>query len=344
MKASVTSKNVSSKRNKIIALAVALVVATAGYALVVSRATGFFASVSPASATLTGNAKVITESDGSKAVQFNAPATTPPTPPPTTPQPATGAQSCPSYPAFPGANCTGVPNGTTPILVNGDVTLSTPGMVYDARDVTGTIYVQADNITIKRTIARQGIQIRGWEGVKGLVIEDSEIGPVTGSGGDDGIAFSDYTCRRCDIHGFSDGAKINGNVLIEDSWVHDLFIKEGDHADGLQNYNGNGNVTIRHSSITLGTGANAAIFMADNPSGTMLIENNLLSGGQYTLQFLDNAGYTAIARGNYFVRGTYTYGTHRLHQDPSKVTWENNFLVNWTSGTDVFSDKQALPR
>jgi hypothetical protein len=337
-KVSVLSNINTSKRNRIIALSAALLIALGGYWMISSRAASFFVSVNPEGSTLSGNAKLVAEADGTKVLQFNAPTpppTTPPptTPPPTTPPPGNGTQSCPAYPAFPNADCTGVPAGVSLTVVNGDVTLSTAGMIYDAKDVRGAIIVTANNVTIKRSKVRDGIKITNN---KGLVVEDTELGPVTGKGGlDDGIAFSDYTCRRCDIHNFSDGGKINGNVTIEDSWIHDFPYKPGDHNDALQNNAGSGNVTIRHSNIdirsfegsTLKDAGNAAIFMAkDNGtiSGHMIIENNLLAGGGYTLQLRDLAGYSAVVRGNHFVRGSYTWGTHILDSPSSNAVWENN--------------------
>lgn len=40
-----------------------------------------------------------------------------------------------------------------------------------------------------------------------------------GAAGDDGIRFQDYTAHRCRISGHSDGAKINGNVTITESYI-----------------------------------------------------------------------------------------------------------------------------
>lgn len=328
------------KRNTIIAAVIALLVLVAGLWVLISRAADLFASVAPADASLSGNAKLVVEADGTKALQFNAPVTQPPTtPPPTIPPPVPpggGAQSCPAYPAFPNADCTGVPAGTSLTKVSGDVVLSTAGTVYDAKDVSGTIYVRADNVTIKRSRARDGIHIVNN---KDLVIEDTEIGPDSGkSGADGGVIFENYTCRRCDIHNFSDGAKINGNVLIEDSWLHDFPYTDGDHNDAMQSVGG-GSVTIRHTSIdarsvagsNTGDRGNAAIFMADGPKGHMIFENNLIAGGGYALQLRDIAGYTAVVRGNHFVRGSYSFGTHIIADGPAtNVTWENN----------VFSDNK----
>lgn len=265
-----------------------------------------------------------------KATPTPTPTPTPspkPTPTPTqSPTPVPTPVPAPTLNGWPNASNTGVPAGTALSIVNGDLTVTQAGAIIDAKDVRGKIYVRANNVTIKRTKATGGIQIRSDLGNTGLVIEDTEMGPSSGSGGDDGISFDNYTCVRCNIHNFSDGGKLNGNVTIVDSYIHDLYQKSGDHNDGLQNYAGSGNVTIKHSTISgaptnVSDVGNAAIFMADYPTGTMTIDGCLLSGGQYTLQALDNAKYVII--NNRFVRGSYNYGTHRV-SNPSNVTWSNN--------------------
>jgi Domain of unknown function (DUF4082) len=258
-------------------------------------------------------------------VLFVASATTTTAPPATTTPPTTTAPAPAA--AWPGPSNTGVPAGTSLRAVSGDVTLTTDGQVLDAADVSGKVYVQANNVTIKRSRIQQGIQIRDWDGYRGLVVSDTELGPQTGSGGDDGIAFSSYTCQRCNIHNFSDGGKVNGSVVIQDSWIHDLWQDPGDHNDGLQNYAGSGDVTLRHNTIDGHPGnvsdyGNAAVFSADFPSGTVTIDGNLLSGGQFTLQVLDNATY--VVTGNHFVRGSYVYGTHRYTCASCVTTWSGN--------------------
>jgi hypothetical protein len=64
-----------------IAIIVALIVIASGAIWLTVRAAGFFAAVEPDNASLTTNAKVITDStaSGGKAIQFTAPATAPPT-------------------------------------------------------------------------------------------------------------------------------------------------------------------------------------------------------------------------------------------------------------------------
>ncbi len=64
-------------RNKIIAALAALAVIILGYVFIISKAAGPFVSIDPSAVTLSGNASVTTASDGTKAINFNAPATPP---------------------------------------------------------------------------------------------------------------------------------------------------------------------------------------------------------------------------------------------------------------------------
>lgn len=65
-----------SKTNKLIALFVVLAIAAAGFAVVATRAAGFFAWINPAQGTVSTNAQIVDDSTalGGKAIQFNAPA------------------------------------------------------------------------------------------------------------------------------------------------------------------------------------------------------------------------------------------------------------------------------
>ena len=72
----------TAHRNIILAVCCAVVVVSAGLVWMQSRAGGLFASTEPDNATLTGNAKVVSDASasGGKAIQFTAPAA--PDPPP----------------------------------------------------------------------------------------------------------------------------------------------------------------------------------------------------------------------------------------------------------------------
>ena len=94
----------------------------------------------------------------------------------------------------------GVPDGTQLWPVN-KVKVTKPGAVIDAMDVKGYIYVQADNVTIRRTkVTYSGdYLIRIFPGVTGTVIENVDL-YCTGSKGN-AIVFGNYTARRVDVHG-----------------------------------------------------------------------------------------------------------------------------------------------
>src|SRR5262249_23250151 len=81
-----------------------------------------------------------------------------PTPPPSpaatpTPSPTATPTPTPSPSGWPDASNTGVPAGTT-LTPSGSLTITQAGAVIDALDVTGSVTVDAPNVTIKRTRIR----------------------------------------------------------------------------------------------------------------------------------------------------------------------------------------------
>jgi hypothetical protein len=128
-----------------------------------------------------------------------------------------------------------------------------------------------------------------------LVLEDVEIDCQNGPG--NAVGEANVTVRRADIHGCENGFDINQSITVEDSYIHDLYNTAASHTDGIQlasgHWTGSGyapgalNVTIRHNTIygvgfdgSLGTSA-----IISNPTGdrNILIQDNLLAGGAYTL-------------------------------------------------------------
>jgi hypothetical protein len=183
----------------------------------------------------------------------------------------------------PGPDNTGVPAGTD-LTPSDSIRVTDDGAVVEDLDISGTITVLADDVTIRRVRITTGdyYPIRYFDdGNVGLVVEDSEIigtsGNVTSA-----IAFRNYTARRLNIHGGADGLKADANVLIEDCWIHDLSNGNGEHNDGVQSTGGRG-VTIRHNDIS--GASNACVQTGDENAATedLTIECNWLSGGGYTL-------------------------------------------------------------
>lgn len=162
------------------------------------------------------------------------------------------AISAPALATRPGPHNTGVPAGTVLIPRQGTLTLTQAGQVLDAVDLKGCVAVKAPGVVIRRSRIRCDAYypVEVFSGAS-LLIEDSEIdGSPSGGIATSGIAFSHYTARRVNIHGTADGLKADSDVVVEDSWVHDLWLAPGDHADGVQS-TGGARVTLRRNFIDI---------------------------------------------------------------------------------------------
>jgi len=268
----------------LIAASAALVVLIAGLTIFHSGAASFFAGAEPEQGTLSGNASVVLISDasGGQAVQFNAPAPPPPPPPP----PPSGGGSCP-LPAYPDATCTGVPAGTT-LTPASSITLSTPGQVYDGKDITGCVTVTAANVTIKNSRIKCNDSYGVWSRSTGLIVQDTEVDCINTTG--TGIVGGSFTARRVNVHGCENGASADDNVTIADSYIHDLFEGAGSHVDGIQVASGSTGLVFDHNRILNANSETSAIIGGD--SATETVSNNYLSGGGFTLYCSPNfAGF-----------------------------------------------------
>jgi hypothetical protein len=182
------------------------------------------------------------------------------------------------------------------------MTITQANTVVDGKDITGTVYVRAAGVVIKNSRLRGTgssyycIQTQNGGSV---LIEDSEIV----GGCENAIAFDNWTAKRVEVTGtFGDGVKLGSNVLLQDSWIHDLKPSASAHADGGQVQYGVRNTVVRHNVIDLGSTprANAALFLAPDqgPStdGPLVIDGNKLNGGNRIISVLDGD------YGKYFIR------------------------------------------
>jgi hypothetical protein len=218
-------------------------------------------------------------------------------------------------------------------VVNGDVSLSTAGMTYQGRDVRGCIRVTAPNVTIKNVkVTCNSGGGRNYTRVNtsstGLLLADVEINCLNDFGS--AIGSDNFTALRVNVHNCENGFNVGapGNVLIRDSYIHDLWVDANDdaHADGIQIGEGASNLTIYHNVIHNPNGQTAAIIMWNEggaQNNNVAITNNLLAGGGYTL-YCGRVGTSVnvAITGNRFGPSRFSYansctGSHI-------TTWANN--------------------
>jgi hypothetical protein len=217
-----------------------------------------------------------------------------PTPTPTpTPSPTATPTPSPAPGGWPTAANTGVPAGTT-LTASGGLTVNQAGAVIDALDINGAVIVNAPNVTIRRSRIHSDAFRAIENDSTGLVVEDSEIvnAPAAGQPNcHNAIGYGNYTLVRTEITGCENGADVGeGNVVIQDDYIHDLDITgpswvwgNTPHTDAIQG--AGSNVTVQHNTLdpTPGSdGADAAIIMGlgthDAASNNYRILDNLIDG------------------------------------------------------------------
>jgi hypothetical protein len=229
------------------------------------------------------------------------------------------------------ASNTGVPAGVT-LKKSGAIVASTAGQVIEGLDIDGSITIQAPNVTIRNCrIRSDATYVIGPLGdFSSLVIEDTEIDGmgrarflIVGGG---------FTFRRVNGHSAVSDMQINGSdVLIEDSFLHDLVRTPTSHNDVIQIRKGK-NIVIRRNSLIALTGRdfmNAALQIG-SLNGTeqitdLLFEENYCNGGNYTI---NGGGRGEIAPGGATARNN-RFGTDFRYRvkgnlDRGAWTWKGN--------------------
>jgi hypothetical protein len=133
----------------------------------------------------------------------------------------------------------------SPSGVDGTWTITTDGAVINGVYHDGAIQVNADDVTIRNSvICGSGTAHVIRNNGTGLLIENSIVrgerdGAVvnerTGEPCQSTVAFGDYTIRRSEITGCTDGIKISGSVEVRDSWFHDAFANRFGGGAGTHN-------------------------------------------------------------------------------------------------------------
>ena len=193
----------------------------------------------------------------------------------------------------PGPGNTG-PTNPSNLQSVGGMTITQDGTVVENVRIFGSVNIQANNVTIRNFVLDSGNQpygIRSTNGNTGLVIEDGEMINVSSAH----IYGSGFSAYRLNLHESGrDAIKPIQDAIVEACWVHHIGTAPGAHADCVQVRRG-GNLIFRgnYFDLPIDIGApykqNAALIIqtGEGPIDNVLIENNWLNGGNYTI-FVEN--------------------------------------------------------
>ena len=246
--------------------------------------------------------------------------TSPPVEEPPVEEPPTQTIHCFSAPAacgFPAPGNTGVPSGTT-LTASGSITASTAGQVVSGKDVTGTITVAANNVTVQNsrvtqtgncgatsTCGNSAIKINS--GITGTIIKNTETATVAGDtcehdirnqGGETNLGEGLYL-HACDSNWYG------GGTLKNSYGVTKKVIRE-DHVENV--YFCSGTFTADHDTL-LSPVVQTAVVFGDTICGGgnhFTVKNSLVAGGGYTFYPQANntnpSGAVTTITGNHFAR------------------------------------------
>ncbi|MDB5527009.1 MAG: hypothetical protein JWR51_112 [Devosia sp.] len=185
---------------------------------------------------------------------------------------------------WPDATTTGVPDGVK-LLPSGDIVVTKAGTVLSGLNITGSVYIDADNVTLQNCKITSSsfavVQIRN--GSDGVIVQNCDINGLN-AGGQGISGYGKFIGN--DISGVADGINVTGDhVLIQDNYIHDLGGTSDSHYDGIQVDGGVSDIRIEHNSVINDHGQTAAVMIDDffGHTSNVVVNNNLLTGGGYTV-------------------------------------------------------------
>jgi hypothetical protein len=215
-----------------------------------------------------------------------------------TPQ-STNCFAVPSACGYPDATNTGVPAGTT-LTPSGSITVSTPGQVIDGKDVTGTIVVNASNVTIENTRVTQNTTcgtssacgnyaIGVAAGASNLTIKNVETRTASGQTCEQDVRSggSNLTIENSYLHACDGNLYAVAPATLKDSYALAKIDIPSDHIENI--YMSDTTVTVDHSTLFNPVSQTAVIFGNVNggQGGTcanhITATNSFLVGGGYTV-------------------------------------------------------------
>lgn len=271
---------------------------------------------------------------------------------------ATPSQSCPAYPAFPDAACTGVPSGVVLTAYSDSCTVTTNNAVIDGKTINcSPLTIQATNVVIKNSRINGTVATPNNSLAYSFSITDSEvIAPQANALEQTGIGEANFTVLRVEVTGGNRSIYCRKNCTIQDSWVHGQNIADSPrvHASGIRQGQGG---TIIHNRIHCspedtssggGCSANLTGYGDFEPVRDNTIEKNLFvatpagacayggsSGDDGSKPYGDQA-QNIVFKDNVFERGSGNCGWYFPITDFDDTRPGNQWINNkWSDGATL---------
>lgn len=221
---------------------------------------------------------------------------------------------------WPGAATTGYPAGQTfSKTVSGGLTVTADNTVIDGYKVSGGIQVRAQNVVIKNswvTHSAGGASGTGVININPGYSATIDHNVLDGSNATHTCIWNEgrsMTATANECIGANDGifswasrAGVDGtgdNFVIERNWLHAFTTQAANgHVDGFQTEGAKHGV-IRHNAIDVTQGQTAAISIWNSRKSAedILVDDNLLAGGGFTVYAEDYSPSEASPAGGYTV-------------------------------------------
>lgn len=195
---------------------------------------------------------------------------------------------------FPGAGNTGIPAGTVLHDYTGPREITTPNTVIrGVRFTPGSrITISAPGVVIRESLFQTydtwDLSMNDHVPDASVDVYDSEFAGYPGDfvGGEMAVRGEHWRLHRVNIHDYRDGGGIDGDNLVEDSWVHNFHVSSAcEHADGFQSIGDASDIVIRHNTIDMALHeCMAGLVQLGNengPNSNVTVEDNWLAGGSF---------------------------------------------------------------
>ncbi|HVV67334.1 MAG TPA: Ig-like domain-containing protein [Candidatus Saccharimonadales bacterium] len=215
----------------------------------------------------------------------------------------TQAKNCFSKPSacgYPDPTNTGVPAGTA-LTASGSITASTAGQVINAKDVAGSIEIDANNVTVENTRVTLNSgscgatntcgnsEIRINEGVTGTVIKNVELLTAPGITCEHDIRNTSSGTVQISgsyLHGCDSNLYNVGNATVTNTYGIAKIAISTDHVENI--YMSDSTLNMDHSTFFNPVGQTAVVFANVNGgsggtcSNHVTVSNSLVAGGGFT--------------------------------------------------------------